>query len=46
MEIINSKKIKLLTKDQLKLYENAKVCNICKEKCENKYVKDKKIFSS
>ena len=34
--------MKLLTKEQLELYENAKICYICEEKVENKYVKDKK----
>ena len=34
--------MKLLTKKQQKLYENANICYICKEKFENKYVKDKK----
>ena len=33
------KKVKLLTKEQLNLYENAKVCYICKEKFEYKYLK-------
>ena len=32
----------LLTKEQQKSYENAKICYICKEKLENKYLKDKK----
>ena len=43
MSIINfkKKKLKLLTKGQQQLYENAKICDICKEKFENKYVKDK-----
>ena len=40
--IIKQKKIKLLTKEQQEPYENAKICYICKEKFENKYVKDKK----
>ena len=34
--------MKLLTKEQLQLYENTKICYICKEKFENKYLKDKK----
>ena len=34
--------MKLLTKKQQESYENAKICYICKEKVENKYVKDKK----
>ena len=44
MKIIDSrkKKIKLLTKDQQESYENAEICYICKEKFENKYLKDKK----
>ena len=36
------KKMKLLTKKQLESYENEKICQICQEKFENKYVKDKK----
>ena len=41
MKIINfeKKKIKLLTIEQHKSYENAKICYICKEKYENKYLK-------
>ena len=44
MTIINikKKKITLLTKEQQESYENAKFCYICKEKFENKFVKDKK----
>ena len=44
MKIINfkKKKMKLLTKEQHELYENAKICYTCKEKFENKYLKDKK----
>ena len=44
MKIIKSKKkkMKLLTKEQQESYANAKVCYICKEKCENLYLKDKK----
>ena len=34
--------MKLLTKEQKESYENAKICYICKEKFENKYLKDKK----
>ena len=34
--------MKLLTKEQQVPYENAKICYICQEKIENKYVKDKK----
>ena len=46
MKIINFKKIKikLLTKEQLKPYENAKLCYICKEKFDNNYSKDKKYY--
>ena len=36
------KKTQLLTKEQKESYENAKMCYICKEKFENKYLKDKK----
>ena len=36
------KKLKLLTKEQQESYENAKICYNCKEKFENKYLKDKK----
>ena len=36
------KKMKLLTKEQEEPYENDKICHICKEKFENKYLKDKK----
>ena len=43
MKIINfTKQVKLLTKEQQELYENAKLCYICKEKFENKYLKYKK----
>ena len=44
MKIINfkKKKLKLLTKEQKESYENAKICYICKEKFENRYLKDKK----
>ena len=34
----------LLTKEQHESYENAKICYICKEKLENKYLKDKKVM--
>ena len=34
--------MKLLTKEQQESYENAKICYICNEKFENKYLKDKK----
>ena len=36
------KKMKLLKKEQQGSYENEKICYICKEKFENKYLKDKK----
>ena len=36
------KKVKLLKKELQESYENAKICYICKEKTENKYLKDKK----
>ena len=44
MKIINFKKnkMKLLTKEQQESYENAKICYICKEKFQYKYLKDKK----
>ena len=44
MKIIKFKKqtMTLLTKGQQESYENAKICYICKEKFENKYLKDKK----
>ena len=43
-KIINFKKknMKLLTKQQQESYENAKICYTCKEKFEDKYLKDKK----
>ena len=46
MEIINfkKKKLKLLTKEQQELYENIKICYICKEKFENEYWKLKNIY--
>ena len=42
MKIINSekKKMKLLTKQEQKSYENAKICYVCKQKFENKYLED------
>ena len=45
MKIINfkKKKMKLLTKELQESCEYAKICYICKEKFENKYLKDKKI---
>ena len=44
MKIINfkKKKMKLLTKEQQESYENAQMYYACKEKIENKYLKDKK----
>ena len=44
MKITNfkKKKMKLLTKEEHESCENAKICYICKEKFENKYLKDKK----
>ena len=44
MKMINfkKKKMKSLTKEQQEIYENGKICYICKEKFENKYVKDEK----
>ena len=44
MKIINfeNKNMKLLKREQKELYKNAKICYICKEKFENKYMKDKK----
>ena len=43
MKIINfQNKKKMFTKKQQESYENAKICYICTEKLENKYLKDKK----
>ena len=44
MKVINfkKKKMKLLTKEQQESFENPKICYICKEKFENKYLKDKR----
>ena len=42
MKIINFLKMSLFTKDQQESYENAKISHICKEKLENKYLKDEK----
>ena len=44
MKIINlkKKKMKLLTKEQQKSYENVQICHTCHEKFENKYLKEKK----
>ena len=43
MDIIDfkKKKMKLLTTERQKSYENAKICYICKEKFEDKNAKDK-----
>ena len=35
--------MKLLTKEQQESYESTKICYICKEQFENKYLKDKNI---
>ena len=40
MKIINFKKMRSFTKEQQESYENSKICYICKEKFENKYLKD------
>ena len=32
----------LLKNEQQKLYQNSKICDICKEKFEDKHAKDKK----
>ena len=41
IKIINfKKKKKILTKEQHESHKNAKICYICKEKFENKYLKD------
>ena len=44
MKVINfeKKKMKLLTKEQQESCGNAKICYICKEDLENKYLKDEK----
>ena len=39
MNRFKKKKIKLLTNEQNKWYENAKICYIYKEKFEDKYIK-------
>ena len=46
MEIINfkKKKMKLLANEQQILYQNAKICYICKEKFEDEHAKNKKIL--
>ena len=45
MEIINftKKKMKSLTNEQQKSYQNVKICYICKERFEDKRAKDKSI---
>ena len=35
--------VKRKTKEQQESYENTKICYICIEKCENKYLKNKNI---
>ena len=40
--ILKRKKIELLTKEHQKTYKNGRICYICQEKFENKYLKDKK----
>ena len=42
--IFKKQKMKLLTNEQQESHENVKICYICKEKIEHKYVKDKKIL--
>ena len=44
MEIINfkKKKMKLLTNEQQKSYENSKICDIYEEQFEDTHAKDKK----
>ena len=37
--------MKLLKKEQQESYENAKICYICEEKFENKFLKDNKYFN-
>ena len=39
--IVTGIKMKLLTKEQQESYKNTKICYICKEQFENKYLKDK-----
>ena len=36
--------MKSLTKEHQESYKNAKICNICEENFENKYLKSKKIL--
>ena len=40
--ILKRKKMKLITKEQQKSCENAKICYICKEKFEDKHAKENK----
>ena len=40
--IFKKKKMKLSTKEQQESYEKGKICYICKEKFEKKYLKNKK----
>ena len=46
LEIISFKKekMKLITKELQKSYQNAKNCYICKEKLRDKYAKDKNML--
>ena len=46
MEIINfeKKKMRLLTNEQQKSYQNTKICYICKEKFEDKHAKKYRKF--
>ena len=48
VKIINfkKKKMKLLIKEQQDSYKNAKICYICIEKFENKYLKDEKYHKA
>ena len=41
--IFKKKKMKLSTKEQQESYEKGKICYICKEKFEKKYLKNKKL---
>ena len=45
MEIITLKKIKLLTNEQRKSYQNTKICYICKEIFDDKHAKVKKYYN-
>ena len=42
LTLLGVQKMMSLTKEQMESCENTKICYICKEKFENKYVKDKK----